>query len=221
MRLIFFSVFIISVTACGNIFHNKHENVTNSDNENANSKPTISFAEVRLKVLDPHCIKCHSNYVDYKSVKKNISQILNSVEQNRMPKNAIPISDDLKELLRAWVAEGTPENLETNTDSPEPTDDGALKPTWDSLKLNIFDPKCLVCHSANGKSPWVDFTNRATMAKTLIKHIDFKNPDDSNLILRLRDTEEPMPPLPPQSTLTQLTEEEVLVVIEWIKAGLP
>lgn len=224
MRIIFFLIFILSITACGNFFRDKTNPGASFSGESGSiTKGTIEFAEVKQKIFDPHCVKCHSNYVNFASVKQSISNILNSVEQNRMPKNAPPLAEELKNLLRSWIAEGANETLTDDTQNQpnDDDDDTLLKPTWASLNLHIFDSKCLVCHRPGGQAPWIDFSNRASMAKTLLKHIDFKNPEESNLVLRLRDPEEPMPPLPPQSTIPQLTEEEVLVVIEWIKAGVP
>lgn len=223
MKLFIYCTIIFTLLGCGNFFREKVGPSPSVANQGESvGKGTIDFAEVRQKILDPHCVQCHSNYVNYASVKNSISNILASVEQNRMPKNAPPLSEDLKDLLRQWVAEGANESLDEESLAPPAEEDPKLlKPNWESLNLNIFESKCLVCHRPGGQAPWIDFSNRAAMAKTLLKHIDFKNPEQSNLIIRLRDTEEPMPPLPPQSTIPQLTEEEVLVVIEWIKAGVP
>lgn len=219
MKSIICLVSYLTLVGCGNFFRDKTES---NFEEVSNSETTIDFAKVRSEIFEPHCIKCHSNYANFASVKQIISSILTSVEQNRMPKNAPPLNENLKALLRVWVAEGTNEFLGDNSLNQPPQDDPTLlKPTWNSLSLNIFEPKCLVCHSPNGQAPWVDFSNRTAMAKTLLKHINFKNPEDSNLIIRLRDPEEPMPPLPPDSTISQLTEDEVLVVIDWINLGVP
>jgi uncharacterized membrane protein len=223
MRLLIYFSLVFTLLGCGNFFRDKNNLAGSISGEGGSSAvATIDFAEVKQKIFEPHCVKCHSNYANFLSVKQNLSGILNSIEQNRMPKNSSPLTEDLKNILRTWFAEGANETLDQGS-SNEPTADDItiLKPTWDYLSLHIFEPKCLVCHSPVGKAPWIDFSNRASMAKTLLKHIDFKNPEESNLVIRLRDTEEPMPPLPPQSAIPQLTEEEVVVVVEWIKAGLP
>ncbi len=223
MRLLICVSLVFVLLGCGNFFREKNSLAANvSGEEGASASATIDFAEVKQKIFAPHCVKCHSNYANFLSVKQNLSGILNSIEQNRMPKNSPPLTEDLKNILRTWFAEGANETLDQDSSNePIPDDVTLLKPTWNSLSLHIFEPKCLVCHSPVGKAPWIDLSSRASMAKTLLKHIDFKNPEESNLVIRLRDTEEPMPPLPPQSTIPQLTEEEVVVVIEWIKAGLP
>lgn len=219
MKSVFFLISVFFVIGCGNFFEDKSEAPRD---EISSANATVDFAEVKQKIFAPHCIKCHLNYENFASVKMIASGILNSIEQNRMPKNSPPLDESLKILIRTWVAEGANEFLENNS-SEQPSDEDitTLKPTWESLRLHIFEPKCLVCHNPVGKAPWIDLSSRAGMAKTLIKHINFKNPDDSNLIIRLRDPEEPMPPLPPQSNLLQLTEDEILVVIDWINSGLP
>ncbi len=89
------------------------------------------------------------------------------------------------------------------------------------MSLHVFEPKCFVCHNPRGEAPWVDFTNRSTMFKTLLKHFDFADPKNSLLVKRLKDPEEPMPPLPPFSYLPQLTPYEISKVVEWIENGLP
>ena len=223
MKLLICFSFALMLLGCGNFFREKGSSSTLlTPDEGASAIGTIAFDEVNQKIFAPHCIQCHSNYANFTSVKLNISNILASVEQNRMPKNAPPLSEDLKNLLRTWIAEGVNETLSEDSQTPPVDEDpGTLKPTWASLSLNIFESKCLICHRPGGQAPWIDFSNRASMAKTLLKHIDFKNPDESNLVIRLRDTEEPMPPLPPQSTIPQLSEEEIQMVVDWIKAGVP
>lgn len=219
MKLIFFLAFSTCIVGCGNFFRDKSPA---GPDLISSTKASVDFAEVKNRVLTPHCLTCHSNYANFVSVKSSATAILSAVEQDRMPKNAPPLPEDLKNLLRTWVAEGANEFLDSALGETMPEEEvSGLVPTWSSLSVRIFEPKCLVCHSPGGQAPWVDFSSRAAMAKTLIKHINFKNPEESNLIVRLTDPEEPMPPPPPQSNITQLTLEEVQVVIEWINAGLP
>jgi mono/diheme cytochrome c family protein len=213
-----FLIFSLLFTGCGNYTRLKTQESLNQ----TTGKATIAFAEVQEKIFSPYCVSCHSNYRDFRAIKQNLSLILSSIEQNRMPKNANPLAQNLKDLLRAWIAEGAQEVLIENEDDPQDsTDDTSLIATWDSLNLKVFGPKCLICHNPIGQAPWIDFSNRTTMAKTLLKHINFKAPEESNLIIRLQDPEEPMPPLPPQSNIPQLTKSEIQTVIDWIHAGLP
>lgn len=210
-------ILLFTVSACN--FRN--DKVSPDSNAGTFSDPEgfISFASVREKVFAPHCIECHVAYKNYSSVANDIDKIVDSISKNRMPKNSSPLSEDLRQLLTQWIEAGLPQAPPNVGPLPElPT---GLQANWDSLSENIFFPRCAVCHSPNGEAPWVDLSSRSGMAKTLIKHIDFKQPLKSKLILRLSDKDEPMPPLPPYSDLPQLTEDEINVVIEWIEAGLP
>ena len=48
---------------------------------------------------------------------------------------------------------------------------------------------------------------------------DFENPEQSYMLEVIQDPLEPMPPL--DSGIPQLTEEEIAVLQEWIRLGLP
>lgn len=143
--------------------------------------------------------------------------MVNAVDSNRMPKGGSPLEASLKDLLHAWLANGAPEKAES-IETPIGEDNG-LKPNWESLYAHIFAPRCTVCHSATGEAPWVDLSDRPNMLKTLLNHIDLNNPETSYLVKRLQDQAEPMPPK--DSPFRQLNQEEVGVVIEWIRLGLP
>lgn len=218
MTKILFLVFLF-MAGCGNFFDPKHRPLKDSNIQA--TEGVLAFAEVREKVLSPFCMKCHIQYGDYDFVKQDLILILSAIEQNRMPKSAPPLSSELKVLLRQWVDAGAPNT--TITTLPEPTQPvpDVLVSTWDSLSKKIFTPKCVVCHSPTGEAPWVDLSSRAAMHRTLLKHMNFKEPEKSNLIIRLSSKDEPMPPLPPDSNIPQLTDEEVNVVIEWIRAYIP
>lgn len=212
------SLFVVS---CGNFIKPKHQQAPSASNDVSNVGSGVAFAEVRDKIFVPHCVKCHIQYGDYDFVKPSLTSIVSSIEENRMPKGGPPITEDLKVLLRSWVSGGAPNEATASAPTTPPIDENVLQPTWASLSRNIFIPKCAVCHNPTGQAPWVDVSSRPGMAKTFQKHINFKNPEESNLIVRLADPEEPMPPLPPDSNIPQLTEEEIQVVVEWIKAGIP
>ncbi len=213
----FYWVILFLFSACS--LEPRHSPSQFENTSSESFKATIFFDEIKEKIINPHCLICHSNYSNYQTVKFHLPAIINSVASKRMPLNAPPLPEDLLDLLEAWLDEGAP--LEKN--EPDESQDiiQPLNPTWDSLSLYVFEPKCFVCHNPKGEAPWVDFSNRSTMIKTLIEHINFSQPENSNLIHRLKDSEEPMPPLPPFSNLPQLTEDEINVVVEWINRGLP
>jgi uncharacterized membrane protein len=206
---------LLFLTACN------FKQLKDSDSATDNSVAGLSgppFSELKARVFTPYCVQCHAQYGNYSSVKREIGAIQLAVTEDRMPRNGNLLTPELKQLLNAWVLAGTP-NQVIQTPEPVPTD--LLLPTWESLYINIFAPKCVVCHNPNGQAKWIDVSTRTAMTQTLLKHIDFINPEESYLIERLRDPEEPMPPPPPQSNIPRLTEEEVSVVVQWIKDGLP
>lgn len=218
--LLFLPLFIF--LGCGSVLNSEHTaGATDTNGNAAESVNKISFSEIRTKILAPQCIQCHVQYGDYDFVKKDVSAILSSVQQGRMPKNSSPLSAELQLLLKQWSDAGAPNEIVADTPVTEPINNNELQATWDSLYKNIFVPKCVICHNPTGQAPWVDVSSRKGMASTLIKHLDFKVPENSKLILRLSDPEEPMPPLPPDSNIPQLTKAEINVVIDWIKAGIP
>lgn len=73
----------------------------------------VDFNEVSKRVLIPHCIKCHENYMSYSTVYSNRKQILRSVKSNRMPKKASALKTELKELIEDWIDGGA---IRTNSD---------------------------------------------------------------------------------------------------------
>lgn len=222
MRIFILYSFAFIVSACGNFLKEKNPN----NNQNVSQSlpvETLNFDKVRAQIFVPYCISCHLQYGDYKFVKKDLTGIQASINQNRMPKNAPPLSSELKQVLNSWIQAGAPEQdiAQVNPNpspSPQPPTD-TLVATWDSIFENIMVPKCVVCHNPNGQAKWVDVSSRKGMSKTLLKHINFKKPEDSYLIARLQDVEEPMPPL--SSNLSMLNAQEVQVIIEWIENGLP
>lgn len=214
-KVLLTATFLI-LSGCGNFFESK---VNSPAGSLAGLGSDVDFVVIKTKVLEPHCTRCHISYRDYSVARHEIQAIVRAVDLNRMPKNSPALDGSLKELLRVWMLNGTPEQAHSGPQMPEP--DRGLKPSWDSLYVNIFAPRCTVCHSPTGEAPWVDLSSRSAMSRTLLKHLNFKDPAASYLISRLKDPAEPMPPLPPDSSFAQLTEKEVDVVLEWIRAGLP
>lgn len=204
------------LTSCGNFFKDKPDDISAS--ADASIAGQVEFSEVRTKIFVRYCIECHVQYGAYKFVKQEVTAIQSSVSSNRMPKNAPPLSSELKALLSQWINDGA---IDSSQGAPVPDLEvgDLLLPTWDSLQAKIFIPKCVVCHSPNGQAKWIDLTNRKAMTVTLLKHINFNNPEASNLMIRLRDPEEPMPPY--SSNIPVLTREEADVVVDWINRGLP
>lgn len=68
----------------------------------------VDFTDVSRKVLIPHCVNCHSEYLSYKTGYRDRSKILSQVLADKMPRKAEPLSKNLKELLKEWVDNGAP-----------------------------------------------------------------------------------------------------------------
>lgn len=219
-RFLALASFSIIISACGN--YDKGSSSFPNDFREL-SGTTVNFEEVKAKILEPHCLRCHVQYNEYDSVKTESKQILNAVLSDRMPKNAAPLSADLKRVLAQWIASGAP----LGGDTPAPPIDLELRPTWESLSRQVIAPKCMVCHNPDGQASFLDLSTRQAIFENRDrdyfgqKLINFEQPEDSYLVSIVQDEFEPMPPPPPISNLERLTDSEVEALIQWIKKGLP
>ena len=85
--------------------------------------------------------------------------------------------------------------------------------------LPVLSNKCFVCHGPDTKKKdlvRLDSFEGATRELDGYKAIDPKNPAESEIIARLQDTEEPMPP---EDADKQLTPAERKLMIQWVKEG--
>jgi uncharacterized membrane protein len=117
----------------------------------------ISFVELRETLFRTNCVSCHSTYVNYASVKADLSAIEAAVYSGRMPKAKAALSSALQSDLRSWALAGAPEFLDaslppasTPGPNPLPPDEGNNPPSrlsFANLKRQIFEPFCMGCHS--------------------------------------------------------------------------
>ena len=85
--------------------------------------------------------------------------------------------------------------------------------------LPVLSAKCYLCHGPDTKKKdlvRLDSYEGATRELDGYKAIDPKNPAESEMIFRLQDTEEPMPP---EDVENQLTPTERKLMIQWVKEG--
>lgn len=85
--------------------------------------------------------------------------------------------------------------------------------------LPILSNKCFVCHGPDTKKKKMlrlDSFESATADRGGYHAIDPKNPAESEIIVRLHDKEDPMPP---EDAERQLTDAEREILTEWVKAG--
>ncbi len=85
--------------------------------------------------------------------------------------------------------------------------------------LPILSNKCFVCHGPDTKKPEdlrLDSYEGATEDRDGLRAIDPENPDDSELLLRIHDKDDPMPPSDAEK---QLTGDELRILSQWVKEG--
>lgn len=114
----------------------------------------IDFAEIKSKILKPHCISCHTGrhdqYEQYTSVKafnpqSLLDRMLTSDPVKKMPKDAPPLNDDLINLFKTWVANGSPE-FANEEPKAEPSTEKTL--SFLDIKQQVLAPnRCTSCHS--------------------------------------------------------------------------
>lgn len=217
MKFPIFLVFISILSSCGNYTELSELEEFSFD---ARAVANLSFTQVRDQIFAPKCLSCHSQYGEYDAVKSNLNAIMTSIETNRMPKNAAPLTQSEKELMRAWVKLGAPNSPNAPAPVPMP-----LEANWESLNNKIFAAKCTICHNPQGQARFLDLSTRQAFFEQRDRDfggeilVDFENPNASYLITVIADPDEPMPPS--WSGLTPLTTEEIEVIKTWIERGLP
>ena len=85
--------------------------------------------------------------------------------------------------------------------------------------LPILSNKCFACHGPDSKKPSelrLDSYKSATADRDGVKAIDPKNLTESEMLFRIHDNEDPMPPVDAEK---QLTEEERKLLTSWVKSG--
>jgi cytochrome c553 len=216
----------------------------NSDNTVDTQQPPeefVGFNQIKEKLFKPKCIGCHSHYNDYNVVKRDLGSIVSAISTQKMPyakrpnKPVEPLEDSLNQLLTQWVNQGAPFS-QAMPDGPN-EDTLELKPTWISLRNNIFGPKCIQCHNAYGPRAPTKMDTFFELRKWHNKSpklFDFNDPENSHFIGSMRGRVNPdndeffFDPMPFNSKaddvptdLAPVSDEEIEVIKEWIKLQLP
>lgn len=212
--------------------------------------PPVNFSQVKQVLKQNNCIACHAQYQDYASVRRSIDGIVNRVSISGplsmpFPKSqggkTVPVPADQIKLLEDWLAQGSPEVAGQAIAELPPI---KLEPTYKSLRNHVFGPKCTICHNTYG-SRGVGFQTYDALRDWEERRIKkgrqplFDDPDNQpGLFLEsvLRDPddefsfESAMPynddPNDPFSDdvdlkVAPLTEQEIEVLKQWIRLGLP
>jgi len=181
-----------------------------------------SFVEVSATIFIPRCNTCHSQYLSYVAVIRELEAISDAIISNRMPKGGPPLSSQHKAQLQAWIQAGAPEMPGR---PPEPIEPPLLEANWKSISENILVPRCIICHQPSGQAQFLDLSTYGAVVAQKDRRFggellfDTNSPENSYLIQVIQDEFEPMPPL--NSNIPQLTQPEVDALKTWISKGLP
>lgn len=202
-----------------------------------------TFASLNENVFVPKCVSCHTppsaeNDVDLTSYEAIMSldglvvprepeqsPLYLVVVHNQMPKGAAPLSNEEKDALAKWIADGalstqitaTPTPEPTATPTPQPTPVPTATPSPSAVRFSqIFEGalknKCVSCHSGILPKGLVNLT---TYAKVIGKKglVVAGQPDKSKLW-----TEVSKGNMPPKGEPT-LTASEKNLIFKWISDG--
>lgn len=182
-----------------------------------------SFGKVYNEVFRPRCIACHGtsgnvNLESYGEAKRNLSKIKQStLTERRMPKAPYPpLTEGQYMSLAAWIYAGGPE-FPSNGELPPPPPP-PLKPEFNSIKENIFELKCMRCHSASGEAKRIPLDDLEFLINSPKEIVIPGNAEESGLVLVLQpDAIKKMPP--PESNIEPVNPDEVKIIEEWITNG--
>lgn len=193
----------------------------------------VSYQEVNDEVLGPRCIPCHGNsgginLESYQKVIDNLAAVERAALIDRtMPKYGALTATEYS-LLAAWIRAGAPEKAKPPTPTPTPPAPNPtptpmpiptpepLKPTFLSIKENIFDRHCYDCHSPSGIASDVLFDTLEGILRSPRDLVLPRNYEDSGLYIAL--TREDSKRMPPGGSLKP---DEIAVIKEWIEIGAP
>lgn len=219
---------VLMGTSCGNSFEQKEipDGLGATQPIDSDTSKTITFAKIKTQILEPNCLACHSSYSQYSTFNAIKEAAMGAISSGRMPKGGAPLSNELKTLMRNWLAAGAPEtnNDVVVTNPGDDTNDGnhnpptdILEPTWSSISKKIISPKCIQCHGVGSFLPLASRQDFFDQRDELLN--DFNDVEKSKLVRRLESNSNPMPPV--WSGIEKLTMQEINVVIQWIEQGLP
>lgn len=206
-------------------------------------KASVDFTTVKNLVFGD-CLKCHNGTRDpdlrsLAIIRNQSSQILSSVESNKMPPSGSGYSslgDCQKLILKAWLEQGAPEVGTVTVGSlggacqqaplepVTPVDNLPilLKPlNYETLYQRIIQPKCLHCHNSGPTgdfdaslyhlSPFEDFVKEKNMLNV--------DPTQSKFMSVLTNDDDSR--MPPPDDGPRLSEDEIAFVKKWLEAGFP
>lgn len=161
MMRILFLFFILLLNSCAdNLGTAESESFGIIDEELGT---TVTFQQLRDRVLAPKCLRCHAWVIDETEVLKRVepgeplaSSLFNLVDNGSMPVGGPELSAVEKGIVQAYI-----QGLSADDDSPtDPTDIDPIDPvdpndptdpvqlvTYEDVKQEILVPHCIRCHS--------------------------------------------------------------------------
>ena len=188
----------------------------------------VSYQMVKSEVFDKSCVSCHGasgnvNLETYESAVSVLAKIKTStIDEKRMPKAPDPpLNQRQLEVLSAWIQVGGRKLPADGSDTPPPPPP-VLTPTFASIHQLILQPKCISCHRAdsNSQAKEMPFTTYDEIRNHPRYVVNPDNPDEGESLLTavLRaGAGKPMPP--PDSGISPVKPEELLIIEEWIRRG--
>lgn len=215
------------VSACGPAIHNSP--TSDIPSPMSYKAGELSYGTVYERILRPTCVGCHgsSSKIDlgtYESVKSNLPKVFEATLVRRaMPKApAPPLTPDQLGLLNAWIKAGAPRTAPNGETGPLPT---PLAATFESIKYNILEPKCLFCHAPGKSVARIPLVTKDDLLNSPLDIVLPGNPDESGLMLAVRgvNPEKLMPPSKGADGspmgFSKLSDKEIEVIALWIANG--
>ncbi len=190
-------------------------------------KAQLSFEKVQQTVFVKSCTGCHGtsggiNLENYQNVKNNLAAIERSVFKTMtMPKGQILTQEQLV-TLKAWIQMGAPEKAGAGnpTPTPEPTPTATpeeLEATFSSIREKILVKRCIFCHSGNGSAKHIPLSTLEDLIDSPREIVLPGNADESGIVLAIERSDDKR--MPPRTSGSALSSEEIRVIREWITNG--
>ncbi len=193
----------------------------------AEEKLTLSYESIQ-PVIENRCGSCHGSADDlnletYENLIENLPAVKRTVlETGEMPPRGRITSRELQ-MLRLWIEMGAPagrQDIPTPTPQPSPTatpkPDNPLEPTYQSIRKQILEKRCIGCHSENGKAKHIPLVTKSDLIDSPREIVIPGNPDESGIVIALErqdDKRMPPPSKPP------LNRKQIEVIKKWIASG--
>ena len=185
----------------------------------------VSYQLINQRIFIPKCISCHGhsgnvNLETYILAYGHVDKINETtVLSHKMPKSPYPaLNNEELVLLATWIHAGAPEKpLGGGGDIPPPTTE-PLEPKFSSIKKNILQNKCMVCHTVGKEADRVSLDTPEDMINSPLEIIIPGNPDESGLVLSVLPNARKIMP-PEKSGISNLKPEEIETIKLWIANG--